>query len=160
MPELPPMPAMPEVAAMPELPPMPAMPELPPMPAMPEVAVMQPAVVAMPVMPESVQADMGSVLEDARRAFQAGNLDEAEAKYRAILSTSESPDAYGELGNIFFSRRQFNDANDAYLKAAEGLIAQNRLLQAQYVIGVLMNTQPEYAQQAMQAFNAKLHNAR
>ena len=80
--------------------------------------------------------------------------------YRTILSKSYNPDAYGELGNIFFFRQQYNAANDAYLKAAEGLIAQNRLLQAQYVIGMLMNSQPEYAQKAMKAFNDKLQSNR
>jgi tetratricopeptide (TPR) repeat protein len=132
------------------------------MPAMPmmSVPVMPMVEPVQQMMANPAQMDVTSALEEARRAFHAGNLDEAEARYRAILSVADNPDAFGELGNIFFARRQFSDANDAYLKAAEGLIAQNRLLQAQYVIGVLMNSQPEYAQQAMQAFNAKLQSQR
>jgi hypothetical protein len=162
MPEFPAMQAMPEAMPMPEFPAMQAMPEAMPMPEFPVMPAM-PEAMPMPdsvaLAPEVASADMVA-LEAARQAFHQGNLDDAEAKYLSILAHADNPDAFGELGNIYFIRHQFNDANEAYFKAAEGLIAQNRLLQAQYVIGILLNSHPEYAQKAMQAFNAKLQSAR
>jgi hypothetical protein len=75
----------------------------------------------------------------------------AEAQYRAILQVSDDPDAYCELGHILLMRHQTQEASDVYLKAAEVLIAQHRLSQAQGVIDILNNLNPLYAQQASQA---------
>lgn len=113
-----------------------------------------------PIIPREIQdsqtvstADSSSMIELSfpsqanNQVNQESGLDMAEAQYRAILTVSDDPDAYCELGHILLMRHQEQEASEVYAKAVEIFIAQNRLSQAQVVIEILNRLNPIYAQQ-------------
>lgn len=110
-----------------------------------------PAVEHSSLSPQAVEVPSNESSLDDAKPTQHADLAMAEAQYRAILQVSDDPDAYCELGHILLMRHQTQEASDVYLKAAEVLIAQHRLSQAQGVIDILNNLNPLYAQQASQA---------
>jgi tetratricopeptide (TPR) repeat protein len=159
MPEMPPMPMMPQdqQQAMPEMPPMPmmpqdqqqAMPEMPPMPMMP-----QDQQQAMPMQQES---HVSSNVDAARAALYEGNLDVAAQAYQVELANNNDPDLHGELGNVYFAQQDWQHAGIEYAAAIEGLSAQGRFLQAQYVLGFLMQINPDMGEQSMKALRAQMY---
>jgi hypothetical protein len=157
---MPAMPAMEPMPAMPAMEPMPAMPAMEPMPAMPATEPVSaiPAtepVSAIPAM-EAVPV-VSSNIEKARAALFEGNLDVAKEMYQAELVNTNNPDLHGELGNVYFAQQNWQDAAVEYAAAIEGLSAQGRFLQAQYVLGFLMQIDPDMGKKIMMNLRTKMH---
>ena len=129
------------------------MPEMPPMPMMQAPQGMQPMPPMQP-MPQSQSPEI-SPADQARAAFFAGDLVAAEQQYQAMLSRNNDPDLHGELGNVYFAQQQWEKATMEYMLAVDGLAAQGRTLQAQYVVGILMQVNPEKGQQALAGLRAR-----
>jgi tetratricopeptide (TPR) repeat protein len=140
-------------------------PMMPPMGSM-DMPSMPPAQAMMPSMPQPTYQPMPEMVaqpiavsnvERARAALFEGNLDVAKAAYQAELANSNDPDLHGELGNVYFAQQNWQAAAAEYAAAVEGLSVQNRFLQAQYVLGFLMQINPEMGQQAMTTLRANMY---
>ncbi len=144
---------------------LPQMPSMPPM--MPYQAPMDvPATVApmqqsetmpQPVYQPAQMMPAQTNLEIARTALYEGNLDVAKQAYQAELTRTNDPDLHGELGNVYFAQQNWQDAAIEYAAAVEGLSAQGRFLQAQYVLGFLMQINPDMGQKAMMNLRATMY---
>lgn len=129
-----------------------------------------------PMMPERVQQQMQpmpvpeqmpmpspmlvveqSNLDKARAALYSGDLEVAKQAYQVELATNNDPDLHGELGNVYFAQQDWSGAAREYAAAVDGLSAQGRFLQAQYVLGFLMQINPEMGQQAMNNLKTQMY---
>ncbi len=71
----------------------------------------------------------------ARRAFSAGDLNWSLHYYRTYLKTEKrDANAWGELGNVFFSAGNLVDSAQAYFNASNILIDQGQTTQATRLI--------------------------
>jgi tetratricopeptide (TPR) repeat protein len=111
----------------------------------------QPAYQPAQMMPAQTNLDI------ARTALYEGNLDVAKQAYQAELTRTNDPDLHGELGNVYFAQQNWQDAAIEYAAAVEGLSAQGRFLQAQYVLGFLMQINPDMGQKAMMNLRATMY---
>lgn len=75
--------------------------------------------------PISSTVDTRQVLYDARKLFWNRNLQGSEKLYLEAVSTDNvGPDAYGELGNVYYAQGKWKQAGEAYYEAAVRLLAQ------------------------------------
>ncbi|MFV1973850.1 MAG: hypothetical protein ACC648_09045 [Thiohalobacterales bacterium] len=78
------------------------------------------------------------LLAAAREAFWLHNYAEAETKYRDLIALEpDNPDGYGELGNMYFSQGNWEQAADAYFSAGKKLIKAGRSQQAEMLVEVI-----------------------
>jgi tetratricopeptide (TPR) repeat protein len=119
-------------------------------PMMQQEAPMPPVYQQAPNLPQSN-------VERARAALYEGNLEVAQQAYQAELSAVNDPDLHGELGNVYFAQQNWQAAAAEYAAAVDGLSAQGRFLQAQYVLGFLMQIDPDMGQKAMTNLRANMY---
>jgi len=152
--DMPPMQPMPQMD-MPSMQPMPQMdmPSMQPMPQMNMSPMQSMPQMDMPPMQQMPQSNV----EKARAALHEGNLEVAQQAYQSELAVSNDPDLHGELGNVFFAQQNWQAASIEYAAAIEGLTAQGRFLQAQYVLGFLMQIDPSMGQKAMTNLRAQMY---
>ena len=75
---------------------------------------------------ESPSVDTKQVLHTARKLFWSGNVQGSEKLYRELISLDNgNPDAYGELGNVYYTQGNWKQAGEAYYEAAVRLLEQN-----------------------------------
>lgn len=137
------------------------MPQMQPMPPMMPEQVQQ-QMQPMPVpeqmpMPSPMPVVEQSNLDKARAALYSGDLEVAKQAYQVELATNNDPDLHGELGNVYFAQQDWSGAAREYAAAVDGLSAQGRFLQAQYVLGFLMQINPEMGQQAMNNLKTQMY---
>ena len=73
----------------------------------------------------SSSVDTRQVLYDARKLFWSRNLQDSEKLYlEAVSIDNVDPDAYGELGNVYYAQGKWKLAGEAYYEAAVRLLAQ------------------------------------
>ena len=78
------------------------------------------------------------LLATAREAFWMHNYAEAETNYRDLIALDpDNPDGYGELGNMYFTRGNWEQAADAYFNAGKRLILAGRFEQAEVLVEVI-----------------------
>jgi TolA-binding protein len=95
-------------------------------------------------------SELGAKLTDdwyaARRAFWDADLAEAERLYQAlILENPDKPDAYGELGNLYYSQGAWVEAAKMYHQAGLLLIDQGESHRAASLMGILTALNPNLA---------------
>ncbi len=151
--DMPPMMPYQAMMPMPEQAPIMSMPMPEPMPPM----MQQEAPMAPAYQPQMSVPIPQSNVEKARAALYEGNLEVAQQAYQAELSAVNDPDLHGELGNVFFAQQNWQAAAVEYAAAVEGLSAQGRFLQAQYVLGFLMQIDPDMGQKAMANLRAQMY---
>ena len=109
-----------------------------------------------PAKPAAVPADSGaaseldfqSQLEQARQHYWGGDMHAAEQAYRRLTeSHPEQAEVWGELGNLFFSRREMVQATDAYYRAIELLIEQGDTERARQLLGAMHQLDAEKAKE-------------
>jgi len=78
------------------------------------------------------------LLAAAREAFWLHNYDDAEKNYRALTKLEpQNPDGFGELGNMYFSQGQWEEAAAAYYEAGTRLVSEGRLDPARKLVNVI-----------------------
>lgn len=71
-----------------------------------------------PLQPPSDPVDVAGLLDEARKAFWKGALENAESLYlRYLALRPEDANTFGELGNLYQSMGRPQDALDAYFEA-------------------------------------------
>ncbi|PCI40528.1 MAG: hypothetical protein COB46_06765 [Rhodospirillaceae bacterium] len=73
----------------------------------------------------------------ARTAYWKRDLDKAEELYKALLETSNEAGIAGELGNIYFTHRRFEDAANMFYEAGLRHLKSDTPEQANRVMGPL-----------------------
>lgn len=83
----------------------------------------------------TITAKPGALLNAARRAFVVGDLPWSVYYYNTYLSTQKrDANAWGELGNVFFSAGNLADSAQAYFNAASILIDQGQTAHALHLV--------------------------
>jgi hypothetical protein len=78
------------------------------------------------------------LLASAREAYWLRDYDIAESKYKELTRVEpDNPDGYGELGNMYFSQGQWDEAATAYYEAGVRLIGQGLLDHAEELVAVI-----------------------
>jgi hypothetical protein len=78
------------------------------------------------------------LLASAREAYWLRDYEKAESDYRNLIKLEpDNPDGYGELGNMYFSQGQWDEAATAYYEAGQRLIGQGLLDQAEELVAVI-----------------------
>lgn len=108
---------------------------------------MRPQMPTPPVNP--MDAGLDDALKDkwvaARTAYWAGDKEKAEELYKAIVEESKEADVAGELGNMYFSERRYDDAAAMYYEAGLRYLDSDTPMQAGMVMGVLSQIAPQKA---------------
>lgn len=82
----------------------------------------------------------------ARRAYWDADLAQAERLYQQlIVENPDKPDAYGELGNLYYSQGAWVKAAKMYHQAALLLVDQGEPLRAASLVGILSALNPNFA---------------
>ena len=93
---------------------------------------------APPVPAVKKQEKAYALLAAAREAYWLRDYEVAETKYQALTRMEpDNPDGYGELGNMYFSQGQWDEAASAYYEAGLRLIGQGLLDQAEELAAVI-----------------------
>lgn len=91
--------------------------------------------------------DAVTLLQQARSAYWAHDLDTAERLYRQLASvTPDDADPLGELGNLYYSEGRWNDAATAYADVVQRLLAQGDTERGEYVLTVIDGLDPVRAE--------------
>jgi len=111
------------------------------------VAVQQPVTQSAPQSDtNTAAADLATQRSEARRAYWNGDLAKTETLYKAMADANPTNvDVLGELGNLYFSQRRFDEAGIYYHLAAKQLIIQGNTQQAMALINVLQSIAPAKA---------------
>ena len=99
---------------------------------------------------ESPSVDTKQVLHTARKLFWSGNVQGSEKLYLELINLDKNdPDAYGELGNVYYTQGKWKQAGEAYYEAAIRLLEQNNNGQAidrvSYLLMVIQGLDAESA---------------
>ncbi len=95
------------------------------------------------------------LLAAAREAYWMHNYDEAEKKYRDLIALEpDNPDGYGELGNMFFSQGNWEQAADAYFSAGKKLLLAGHIEQAELLVTVIRGLNGTQADELQSLVNA------
>ncbi|MCK4865461.1 MAG: hypothetical protein KAT06_08510 [Gammaproteobacteria bacterium] len=99
-------------------------------------------------------SDMSSerdLLADARKAFNLGEISISEKLYLELTRLEQdNPDAFGELGNVYYSQGKWDKAGQAYYEAAVRLIAEGNYNQVAYLQRVINGLDREHAEKLSQ----------
>ena len=86
------------------------------------------------------------LLFKARLAYWNGDLKTAESTYIQLTEVVDSdPNAYGELGNLYYMQAKWKLASDAYYHAALKLKNNDNLYQAQHLLRIIRGLDSETA---------------
>jgi Flp pilus assembly protein TadD len=84
------------------------------------------------------------LLAAAREAFWLRDYETAERNYRELTRLQpDNPDAYGELGNIYFSQGKWDEAGVAYYEAAIRMVEGKRLDDARNLLNIIRGLDAE-----------------
>lgn len=90
--------------------------------------------------------DAQELLFKARLAYWNGDLKKSEIAYIQLTEVvSEDPNAYGELGNLYYMQSKWKKASDAYYNAALKLNKINNAYQAQHLLRIIRGLDTETA---------------
>jgi hypothetical protein len=86
------------------------------------------------------------LLREARLAYQRNALPEAEQLYQQLIEIApEDPNAYGELGNVYYVQGQWEQAGEAYYQAAMRLLDAGQTSQVEYLLRIIQGLSPARA---------------
>jgi len=89
-----------------------------------------------PVDKKSVLTE-SEMLFKARLAYWNRDLKTAEETYIALTELAEDPNAYGELGNLYYMQSKWKKASEAYYHAAIKLKSINQIDQAYHLLRII-----------------------
>ncbi len=91
------------------------------------------------------------LLISARNAFNQGAMIESEKFYLELTRLDQdNPDAFGELGNVYYSQGKWDEAGQAYYEAAVRLISAGNHNQVVYLQRVINGLNTEHAEKLAQ----------
>ena len=91
------------------------------------------------------------LLIDARNAFNHGKVAASEKLYLELTQLEQdNPDAFGELGNVYYSQGKWDEAGQAYYEAAVRLIEKGNYNQVSYLQRVINGLNTEHAEKLSQ----------
>ncbi len=106
--------------------------------SLPEPEAVPPQATDAAASPSKPQERAYQLLAAAREAYWLRDYDIAESKYKDLTQMEpDNPDGYGELGNMYFSQGQWDEAATAYYEAGVRLIGQGLLEQAEELVAVI-----------------------
>ena len=112
--------------------------------AVPELVQEERSVVASD---QDVVTEQG-LLAAARQAYQQQDIDGAIKKYSQLTELDEhSPNAFGEMGNIFYMQGKWQEAGAAYYEAAVRLVESGQMQQVAYLYNVIQGLDRTKAEQ-------------
>ena len=83
------------------------------------------------------------IINNARHAFWQGQHDVAITRYeQAILHLPASVEAYGELGNVYYSMGRWDESGENLYQAAIRLVDAGQTQRAQYLLSVISGLKP------------------
>jgi len=78
------------------------------------------------------------LLAAAREAYWLHDYEGAENHYQLLIQLEpDNPDWYGELGNMYFSQGQWQQASAVYYEAGVRLLNDGKVLQARQMVDVI-----------------------
>lgn len=90
--------------------------------------------------------DIGTRLDQARKAYWNRDLASAETLYKALATDApDNADIKGELGNLYYSQRRMSEAAQMYHQTGVQLIKAGNTQQIMPLIGVLQSIAPDMA---------------
>ena len=93
---------------------------------------------------EGMDDESLQLLAAAREAFWLRDYETAERNYRELTRLQpDNPDAYGELGNIYFSQGKWDEAGVAYYEAAIRMVEGKRLDDARNLLNIIRGLDAE-----------------
>ena len=96
---------------------------------------------------EAITKSHAELINRARLAFQNGDSKKAIRLYQELGSLNpDNPNAYGELGNIFYLQGKWKQAGQVYYEAAVRLLRQGQTGQVQYLYRVIHGLDRESAE--------------
>ncbi len=102
--------------------------------------------VKTPVLAPIISNTNVASLSQARQAFWARDLVKAETLYRELLNAeSNSADAWGELGNLYYGQAKWQQAAESYSEAAIQLLEQGQYQRAMFLHYVVRGLDPAQA---------------
>lgn len=111
-----------------------------PAPAAPATATDKPQTTAQSA------SDLEAQRNEARQAYWNGDRAKTERLYKAMAAANpENVDILGELGNLYFSQRRYDEAATYYHMAAKQLISDGQTPKAMGLINVLQSIAPAKA---------------
>ncbi len=91
----------------------------------------------------------------AREEYYRGNIDASISNYQQVIAnTNDNYDAYGELGNVYLSRGNNEEAANAYFEAASILVKQGEVGRARSLLPMLERLDRSKAEALNQLINA------
>jgi len=95
---------------------------------------------------EAAKASHFELINQARLAFQAGEHDKSVTLYQELISLdSDEPNAFGEMGNVYYAQGKWKQAGQAYYEAATRLLAKGQVEQVQYLYRVIQGLDQDSA---------------
>lgn len=92
----------------------------------------------------------------ARQAYWQQDYASAIGYYaREMLKTPNSPDLYGELGNLYYGLKNYERASNNYLKAGKLMLEFNDDARAKQIYEILVSIAPEKANMLLSFKNNK-----
>lgn len=103
---------------------------------------------------ESSMLNAQELLFKARLAYWNGDLKTAESTYIQLTEmAADDPNAYGELGNLYYMQSKWKKASDAYYHAAMKLNKTNNAYQAQHLLRIIRGLDTETADKLQAELN-------
>ena len=135
--------------------------------AEPEIVIVEPEVAKEPVtepskvnnkieelqvvVKDSDTSSERELLINARNAFNRGAMAESEKIYLELTQLdNDSPDNFGELGNVYYSQGKWDEAGQVYYEAAVRLMAKGNHHQVAYLQRVISGLNKEHAEKLSQ----------
>ncbi len=85
---------------------------------------------------------------NARKSFHRHDFESSISSYEQLISkTPDNFDAYGELGNVYFSQGEMKQAAGSYYEAAVILVRLGQLQRANSLVGMLGSMDQDKAKQ-------------
>lgn len=109
---------------------------------------------SQPLENESSLLSAQELLFKARLAYWNGDLKTAETTYIQLTEmVNDDPNAYGELGNLYYMQSKWKQASDAYYQAALKLSKTKKSYQAQHLLRIIRGLDTETADKLQAELN-------
>lgn len=118
-----------------------------PTPAAPTKETAKATPTARPAPPARSGLSLAKSWQAAREAYAAGKPEAISAYQELAAAFPDMPELTGELGNIYYAQKRYEEAAEQYLQTAKRLVNQNREMEASCMADILAQLAPDKAQE-------------